>query len=79
MGTVYADAVGISTMIIYGTPLYRIATDIAIGLRTHVVVELKDMMQTKWHHVVNAGLAASQHHAEKETLPRSLSVREGSR
>ena len=49
-------------MVVHRTPLQRIALDEAIGLRTVVVVELEDMVQAQWHHVVHASLTTLCHH-----------------
>ena len=60
-GAVEAYAVLRSLMIVYGTPLQGIVGLEAVGLRTVVVVELEDVVQTQRHHVVDAGFAAGFH------------------
>ena len=62
---VETDRVVIGLVIVNRAPLDRIAWDESIGLGTIVLVEGEDMMQTDWHHVVDASFAASQHDAEE--------------
>ena len=42
---VYADAVFVGSVVVDGAPLYGIGGDVAVGLRSHVVVELEDMVE----------------------------------
>ena len=57
VGAVETNAEAIGLMVIDGAPLEGIGGDEAAGLWTIVVVELKYMVQTYGHHVVDAGLS----------------------
>ena len=48
-------------MVIDGAPLYGIVSLEPVRLRSVVVVELKDVVQSQRHHVVDAGFATFQH------------------
>ena len=65
MCAVETDRVVIGLVIVNRAPLDRIAWDESIGLGTIVLVEGEDMMQTDWHHVIDAGFARAEHNAEE--------------
>ena len=65
MSAVEAYRVVVGLVIVNRTPLDGVAGDEAVRLRTVVLVEGEDMVQADGHHVIDTGLAGSQHHAEK--------------
>ena len=65
MCAVEADAQRVGLMVVYRAPLQRVAGYEAVGLGAVVVIELEDVVQSQWHHVVDAGLAGAEHHGEE--------------
>ena len=60
--TVETYTLSISLVIVDRTPFQRITCDETIWLRTVVVVELEDVVQTQRHHIVDTSFARSHHH-----------------
>ena len=65
-GAVEADTVLVCFVVIDRTPLQGILRLESVRLRTIVVIELEDMVQTERHHIVDTSLTALLHDSRHE-------------
>ena len=65
MSAVEADADRVGTMVVYGTPFNGVVSDVSVRLRSVMLIEGENVMKAEGHHIVNAGLTRTEHHAEK--------------
>ena len=70
VGAVETDRVVVSLVVINRTPLDGITGNEAIGLRTIVLVEGEDMVQSDRHHIVDTSLTAAEHHVKEFRVER---------